>query len=606
MARRQRLTWLFLVYRNHGFLVAVQELLIRALLRHPRIGDHGAILWESLFRKQFFPNSGERNELVYRLWYRRARRLSKNSVSTSTTEQPLISILIPIYKPQFELLTKAIESVTAQISSNYELILIDDGNNSCELSRFLRQHAEQPKISILENNTNLGISRSLNRGAKQAKGKYLLVLDQDDLLEASATLQFERFWIKDPAADVIYGDTILINELGGVYYISFKPDFAPELFLSTQYFVHPVFIRRCAWDAVDGCNESFGSVAWDYDLLLRLHQGNKSFKHLPHALYHWRHYSSSTSSLERDKVASENLRALSNTIKAEDSYELGIGFNQYRKRATNNQSASLSIIVLVPSSLTAIRHAAIRNSIDRRDNTEIIFVAPTKQPAYFDSTDSQSWLTHQTTCFASALNAAIEISQHEIVIFCNTDQQIEPNSLSAFCDFAKNKEIGVVASTLLRKDGGVFQAGLALGFSNNYQSPFAGYLHTTPNPQYLTSPTVIRNITICGAFGMALRREIFEQVNGFDPRYGNSLFAQNLCLEVAKLKFRNVLTPFARIHYSDDSSINYWHPAPSYRERFYFNREWSTAIKQGDPLYHPALSRTDSGYHPSPFGRFEL
>ena len=75
-------------------------------------------------------------------------------------------------------LEEAIGSILKQTFSNFEFIIIDDGSEDTSLK--IIKNFKDKRISILENNKNIGLSASLNKGIKLSKGKYIAINDSDD------------------------------------------------------------------------------------------------------------------------------------------------------------------------------------------------------------------------------------------------------------------------------------------------------------------------------------------------------------------------------------------------------------------------------------------
>ena len=78
-------------------------------------------------------------------------------------------------------LAEAIQSVLAQEFDDLELIVVDDG--STDESSAIVQGFVDPRIRLLSNPTNVGLSRSLNRGVSDARGELVARLDADDIAE---------------------------------------------------------------------------------------------------------------------------------------------------------------------------------------------------------------------------------------------------------------------------------------------------------------------------------------------------------------------------------------------------------------------------------------
>ena len=91
-----------------------------------------------------------------------------------------ISIIIPVYNVE-KYLKYTLDSVIKQNTSNFEVILIDDGSkdNSGKICDEYRKKYDFIKVIHKKNE---GVSIARNTGLKEAKGKYIMFLDSDDLL----------------------------------------------------------------------------------------------------------------------------------------------------------------------------------------------------------------------------------------------------------------------------------------------------------------------------------------------------------------------------------------------------------------------------------------
>jgi glycosyltransferase involved in cell wall biosynthesis len=91
---------------------------------------------------------------------------------------PLVSVIIPVYNAE-KYLQLAIDSVLNQTYSNIELILIND--LSTDRSSEICLLNKDPRIKYFQNDRNLGIALTRNTGFSKASGKYIAILDNDDI-----------------------------------------------------------------------------------------------------------------------------------------------------------------------------------------------------------------------------------------------------------------------------------------------------------------------------------------------------------------------------------------------------------------------------------------
>ena len=90
-----------------------------------------------------------------------------------------ISVVMPTYNTEVSILKEAVDSILNQTFGDFEFIIIDDGstNNSVEYLKSLQDQ----RVKIIRNDTNIGITKSLNIGLRAAKGKYIARMDSDDI-----------------------------------------------------------------------------------------------------------------------------------------------------------------------------------------------------------------------------------------------------------------------------------------------------------------------------------------------------------------------------------------------------------------------------------------
>lgn len=228
--------------------------------------------------------------------------ISKKAASISKfiekqKETPLISIVLPTFSPDIKLIEESIESVIKQYYENWELIIVDDGSKSFELTTSLNRIKKgRSRVRCFFLETNSHIAAATNFGISKSRGDYIGFLDHDDLLSPYA-LAFAAYQIlKNPTTNIIYTNEDKINKKNRRKLPYVKPDWDP-LFIQCQNFVgHFSVFKTSLIQKVGGLNPK-SSGAQDWDLLLRASKicDPRTICHIPHLLYHWRETANSTS-----------------------------------------------------------------------------------------------------------------------------------------------------------------------------------------------------------------------------------------------------------------------------------------------------------------------
>ncbi len=94
---------------------------------------------------------------------------------------PFISIIIPLYKNKKEYILRSLLSIEAQTLKNIEIIYIDDYSQDESINLIKILKLIDNRISLVINNKNRGILFSKSLGVKISRGKYVIVVDQDDI-----------------------------------------------------------------------------------------------------------------------------------------------------------------------------------------------------------------------------------------------------------------------------------------------------------------------------------------------------------------------------------------------------------------------------------------
>ena len=111
---------------------------------------------------------------------------------------PLISVVIPTYNRP-SLLIETLKTVFAQTFADYEIIVVDDGSTDDTVER-LRPYSERIRLISQENQ---GIGAARNRGIDESRGKYVALLDHDDLWMPGKLQAQVEFYLEHPWCSVV-------------------------------------------------------------------------------------------------------------------------------------------------------------------------------------------------------------------------------------------------------------------------------------------------------------------------------------------------------------------------------------------------------------------
>ena len=204
--------------------------------------------------------------------------------------QPLVTIVTTYYN-RAGFLKETLRSLQLQTMTDWEAILWNDGStdNSEEIAR---EMAEMDSRFRIFGGERIGHAQSLVRSCAEAQGRYIGVLDSDDLLEPSALEETAAVLESRPEIGMVYTDHVVIDGngqrrgLGRRCQIPFSKD---RMLLDFMTF-HFRLIRMEAFAQVKGFDETY-PLAMDYDLCLRLSE-TCTIAHLPRVTYRRRVHAS--------------------------------------------------------------------------------------------------------------------------------------------------------------------------------------------------------------------------------------------------------------------------------------------------------------------------
>ncbi|HET7291825.1 MAG TPA: glycosyltransferase [Vicinamibacteria bacterium] len=209
---------------------------------------------------------------------------------------PFVSVLLPMFDAPIAALRAAIESVRLQTWPRFEVCVADGGPAGSAGARLVRElAAHDPRFRVSAPEANRGIGGNTGAALATARGEFVLFLDQDDVLAPDALSRLAGEAARDPTLDVVYSDKDNVTPWGDRYDPYFKPDWSPELLLSTNFLAHATLVRRELVLAAGGIAADLDG-AQDWDLFLRLAERTDRIAHVPVVLYHWRSVASSAAS----------------------------------------------------------------------------------------------------------------------------------------------------------------------------------------------------------------------------------------------------------------------------------------------------------------------
>tara|TARA_B100001250_G_C19640538_1_gene718063 strand:- start:332 stop:988 length:657 start_codon:yes stop_codon:yes gene_type:complete len=187
-------------------------------------------------------------------------------------------------KDDSKTLDLAIKSILEQTYRNFELLIMDDGSKDNTNNILQKYSKKDNRVKIHKNDSNLGLTKSLNQLITLSNGEYIARQDADDY-STSERLQIQLEYIKRTDVDAVTSRARIISNEKKIPGLSF---FIP-LKISSKYknpFIHgTLLIKKKVINEIGNYNENF-LYAQDYKLFIDLLYSDYRIKNLNEILYY--------------------------------------------------------------------------------------------------------------------------------------------------------------------------------------------------------------------------------------------------------------------------------------------------------------------------------
>ncbi len=533
------------------------------------------------------------------------RRLGRGRTAMA---EPLFSVVVPCYRPPRFAFDRCIASVLAQDFADWQLLICDDASGDASFTRHLREIARcDRRISVRERSQNGGISAATNDAIALGDGAYLVFLDHDDELHPRALSDMAGAIAEHPGATLLYSDEDKVDEAGRRHMPSFKPDWSPDLLLSNAYMCHLLVVRRDVAATVGGVRSEFDG-AQDYDLMLRVSELSEAtggaIVHVPEVLYHWRVLSGSAAGDPSAKpwAFDAGRRALVDAarrrgIEAEVMSHPDIPGSYHFRRAAKAEHLVSAVIPFRDE--PALLAACYRSFVERpgRQEFELLLVDNDSSLPETHAVVEELRRDHRVRVvqapgpfdWVAINNDAATKARGDLLLFLNNDVEARsPGWLAEMVAHAERPDVGAVGARLLYPDGTIQNAGVAAGLCFGAVHLLQGSKGSDPG--YLSIAAITRNVTAVTGACMLTRRDVFEEMGGFDASLPVAFNDIDYCLRLRERHLLVVYTPLAELVHHESKSRGH---ADDTAELAYLRHRWQETMLRCDPYYNPNLGRFD-------------
>lgn len=208
---------------------------------------------------------------------------------------PKVTVIMPVYNTGRQYLKAAVDSVKCQTYQDWELFLCDDGSDRSYLPAIRQVAVGDARIHVIYAKKNRGAGYARNVCLRASSGKYVALMDADDISAPDRIWEQVDFLDRHPEYAFVGSNAWMIDDHGvwGRRILETTP--GKLSFLKTLPFIHPsVMVRREVLHAVRGYSEKKQDYrVEDYEWMMRLYAAGYRGYNMQKMLYYYREDSNS-------------------------------------------------------------------------------------------------------------------------------------------------------------------------------------------------------------------------------------------------------------------------------------------------------------------------
>jgi GT2 family glycosyltransferase len=519
------------------------------------------------------------------------------------SDQPLLSVVMPVHQPSLTFLKAAITSIHTQLYPRWELCIASSNTIDAEFKEILSYYAtKDSRIKTIYVEVDASILQLSNFALHDVTGEFIVFFTPKDQLSEQALYHIAKAINCNPDAHIIYSDEDQIDEKGNCLEPHFKCEFNYELFLAQNIpFTLGVYKRSLLSD-IEGLRIGYEEAA-HYDLSLRALEHVKASQiiHLPYVLYHQRVLSDREKLLSA-KVARKAVRKHLQRRKIQAGVQPAPECQCYNRIRFPLPDRLPLVSILIPTKDQAnLLNKCITSIIERSSypNFEITIIdngsIESKTQELFSKLASQKIRIIKDVApfnFSTLNNYGARVTDGPILCLMNNDIEVLSSDwLEEMVSFAIRSDIGCVGARLWYPSGFLQHGGVITGMGD-----VAGHAHLNLKKGelgYFGRAALHQQLSAVTAACLVVKRAIFEQVGGLDEQLSVAYNDIDFCLRVQQSGYRNIWTPYAEmIHY--ESATRGYETSPEKQARLQketnlMQQRWGD-ILLNDPAYSPNLS----------------
>ena len=512
----------------------------------------------------------------YMSWVQETRLY--DSFHRSSPDRCPVSILIAARRPDRLRLERTISSILSQSHSEWNLFVCTSSPPPVWLNACVgASPSGAGRIEVISCDD---IRHSIISALQKTRNEYVALVDPEAILEPDAL----QCWLSlaNNQTIVVYSDWDQVNPQGGYHTPRFTPAFSSELLLQTLYWGR-CYLARTEAVSETGWPMPDAGLPLEHDLALRLAERRGQIVRAARVTWHLQDGTGG------DEANAAAVRLALDRRNESASIEPGSQAALRIRRLPRPEQASVVICSRNPQRLERCLKS-LQPTLG--SHHELVVVAhQTDHGAALDRVAARYGAIvvpyHGAFHYGVMNERGVAASHGKNILLLNDDiKPVTKDWLECMLAQLSRPGVGVVGAVLLYPSGVIQHAGIVVGgrqwtaHAGRFQagSPYWPWLQMT------------REVSAVTGACLGLRRAVWDELSGFDPRFPVNFNDVDLCLRAVQRGYR-VLVEAGAVLIHEESRTRVAAVRPEERELFY--ELWSDVIDLPDPFFNPQLAIVD-------------
>lgn len=433
-------------------------------------------------------------------------------------------------------------------------------------------------------------TRELAERAGLAAADYVVVLPAGDVLTPDAVYHLAAATWENPVIDLVVWDELTLDGRGA----RVRPSWSPEALLGANYVGAAWAMRRSLLLDLDVVEAPADVESWLWDVLLQASATDLVAERCTLPLSRVAHHHDTV-----DESGAGVVRRHLERIGRRADVSVG-SRDSLRVTPLPETWPHVSVVIPTRHNRELLGRAFASMAATDYPGTWDVHVIDNggespQNTAWYDGQREVlghdlgvTWWTQTPFNYSRVNNVAARETSGEVLVFLNDDTEVaDPRWLRELVAWSLEPGVGCVGGELVDAEGRVQHGGVVLGLGGYADHLFQGM---RPGDDSLLGPVSrYRNILAVTGACVALTRELFDELGGFDERFELTGSDVTLGLDAVLAGRRNMCSPFVGVRHLESATRGTRVPHEDFFASYWRYNPW---VLGGDPYFSPHLSLT--------------